>query len=128
MEQAAAGAIADGSLGRVELGEVPRHPAGLVPDQLVHRQRRRVEFQNLAKERPLLALVFVPGGEGALVPRALRVVVSVSAFRLIERWRPTRAVGSSDGGGLTPRLSAGPWAWLACIASPAAFPRSSGVT
>ena len=63
------------ALDRVELREVPRPAPGHFPDQLVRRQRRWMELQNLAKDRRLLALVFVMGGDRGTIARALRVVV-----------------------------------------------------
>jgi hypothetical protein len=53
--------IADRSLGRIEVGEGPRPAASEVAEQLDHRERRGMEFQDPAKDRCLLALVFVKG-------------------------------------------------------------------
>jgi hypothetical protein len=69
------GQLPNPALDRVELGEVPRPAAGHFPDQLVHRQRRGMKLQNLAKDRCLLAIVFVMGSGRGTIARALRVVV-----------------------------------------------------
>src|SRR4051812_18234045 len=76
VKQAGHGQLADRALGRVEPGEVPRPSAGHFPDQLVHRQRYWVELQHLAKDRRLLALVFVMHSEDETIARALSVVLT----------------------------------------------------
>jgi hypothetical protein len=76
VKQDGLGQLPNPALDRVELGEVPRPAAGHFPDQLVHRQSRGMKLQNLAKDRRLLAVVFLMGRDKDRVTfPALRVVV-----------------------------------------------------
>jgi hypothetical protein len=75
VEQAGPGQLADRPLDPVDLAELPRPTAVQLADQLVLRERRRVEFEDLTKKRPLLAIVFLPVGDRGTIARALRVVL-----------------------------------------------------
>jgi hypothetical protein len=65
------GQLADRPVDAVDVAELPRPAAVEFADRLVLRERRRVEFQDLAKKRPRLTVVFLPVSDGALVPRHL---------------------------------------------------------
>jgi hypothetical protein len=74
MEQAARDQVTDGSLDPVALSEL-RRVDGQLADQLIERQRRRIEEENFSED-PRLVVSILGGGRGAfIIVRAFRLVV-----------------------------------------------------